>query len=219
MPVDEEDDEEDDDSEAPARKRLRPEQRPIFKPVVVIIGIVLIGAIGAGGYMVYKIMFGAPDVFIELTPRPPPAVVTPAEPVAEPAGPRSTAGKLIQKAQDAAASQEEVADAVNTALGDQEAPAEVPVTDTPEVTVDTAPATPVPPTAALPSQDVQVWVSSAVISGVREGSRPRAFINSILVEQGDSVNAQFGITFDRVDAERNLVIFKDRTGAVVGKRY
>ena len=80
MPVDEEDDEEDDDSEAPARKRLRPEQRPIFKPVVVIIGIVLIGAIGAGGYMVYKIMFGAPDVFIELTPRPPPAVVTPAEP-------------------------------------------------------------------------------------------------------------------------------------------
>lgn len=222
MPVDEDDDE-DDDSEAPVRKRLRPEQRPIFKLVVVIIGIVLIGAIGAGGYMVYNIMFGEPDVFIKPTPRSPPVVVTPAEPAAEPtaepAGPRSTAGKLIQKAQDAAASHEEVTDAVNAAMDDPETPAEVPVADTPEVTVDTAPATPVPSAAVLPSQNFQAWVSSAVISGVREGSRPRAFINSILVEQGDMVNAQFGITFDRVDAERNLVIFKDRTGAVVGKRY
>ena len=39
------------------------------------------------------------------------------------------------------------------------------------------------------------------------------------MKQGDTVDSQLGITFDSVDAERNLVIFKDATGAIVGKRY
>ncbi len=62
-------------------------------------------------------------------------------------------------------------------------------------------------------------MSDAVITSVREGSEPRAFINNIFVKQGDTVDAQLRITFDSVDAERNLVIFKDTTGAIVGKRY
>ena len=207
------DDDDDDDSEAPARKRLRPEQRPIFKVAVVVIIFLLIGALGAGGYMAYNIMFGGPD-----------EVATPATPVSAPpattesAGPSSVAGQLIQQAQDAAAAHDDVTDAVDTAI-DGDVPVEdTLVAETPRVIIDTSVES-VTPTAVQPSQAFQTWVSSAVISGVRESTEPRAFINSLLVKRGDTVDAQLGIIFDNVDAERNLVIFKDRTGAIVGKRY
>ena len=63
------------------------------------------------------------------------------------------------------------------------------------------------------------WVSEARISGVREGDSPRAFINGILVRKGDMIEPQLGIVFDGVDPVRNLLIFRDDTGAIVGKKY
>lgn len=243
MPVDEDDDDEDDDdSEAPARKRLRPEQRPIFKLVVILIAIALIGAIGAGGYMVYNLLFGV-DEFV-----PPPASVatTPGEsaPVGlEISGASSLAGQMIEKAKNAANAIGETTEAVkeaasgfgedgneaDDALKDAEAlvkspdAASSPEIDSTRVGASETPTATEPevsePVVVPPSQDFQNWVSSAVISGVREGSSPRAFINNLLVKQGDTVDARLGITFDSVDAERNLVIFKDRNGAIVAKRY
>lgn len=207
------DDEDDDESEAPARKRLRPEQRPIFKVAVVIIAIVLVGAIGAGGYMVYNMMFGGiADYEAPATPVAAPPATT------EPAGPSSVAGQLIDKAQDAVAAHDEVTDAVDAAVEGESADEESPGEETPLVTIVTTPEA-LTPTEVQPSQAFQDWVSSAVITSVRESDDARAFINSIFVKQGDTVDAQLGITFDSVDADRNLVIFKDVTGAIVGKRY
>lgn len=207
------DDDDDDDSEAPARKRLRPEQRPIFKVAVVVIAILLLGAIGAGGYMVYNMMFGGADDYVEpATPVAAPPATT------EPAGPSSVAGQLIDKAQDAAAAHDEVTDAVEAVIDGEASDEESPVEEPPRVTIITTPEM-VTPTAVQPSPAFQDWVSNAKITSVREGDDPRAFINDIFVKQGDTVDSQLGITFDSVDAERNLVIFKDATGAIVGKRY
>lgn len=75
------------------------------------------------------------------------------------------------------------------------------------------------PTRVDPTPEFMTWVSDARISGVREGDRPRAFINGILVQKGDVIDSQLGVVFEGVDARRNLLIFRDRTGAVVGKKY
>ena len=214
LPAEEDiDDDDDDDSEAPARKRMRPEQRPIFKIAVVIISILLLGAIGGGGYMVYNIMFGGADDFVA------PATPVAAPPAStDPAGPSSVAGQLIDKAQDAVAAHDESADAIDAAVEGESAAEESPESETPLVTIVTTPEA-LTPTAVQPSAAFQDWVSNAKITSVREGNDPRAFINDIFVKQGDTVDSQLGVTFDSVDAERNLVIFKDVTGAIVGKRY
>lgn len=232
MPLPEEediDDDDDDDSEAPVRKRMRPEQRPIFKIAVILIGVLLVGAIGAGGYMVYNMMFGL-DEFV---PPAPSVATTPEEsPPVDLTGASSLAGKMIEKAQNAADAIGQTTEAVKEAAGafgedgneaddalsDAEALVSSPNAESPSEVIDNT-SEPVTPTAVQPTQAFQDWVSGAVISGVREGSEPRAFINNLLVKIGDPVDAQLGITFDNVDAEGNLVIFKDRTGAIVGKRY
>ncbi len=186
-------DDEDDESEAPVRKRLRPEQKPIFKIAVLIIGILLLGAVGFGGYMVYNLFFGIPDAPPPLTR--PTAAATPRPAVAaEPAqsdGPFSIAGKLIEKAQDAAAAHDEIAADVESVLdeGENQTNAGVAIKsadNTPQVVIDAAPILEVPETVE-PSQAFRDWVSAAVISGVREGDQPRAFINSLLVKKGDTL--------------------------------
>lgn len=208
-----EDNDEDDDSEAPARKRLRPEQRPIFKIAVMAVILLLIGGIGAGGYLVYTMFFASPELNPYTAPLQAVSEPTPAETPAE--GPASMAGQLIEKAQGAVDAHNEVVEAANEAAEVTEASA---ATTSPQVTIDISDA-PVAPTSVQPSAAFQDWVNNVVISGVAETSNPRAFINGVLVKRGDTVDHGLGIVFDDIDGDENLVLFKDASGALVGKRY
>jgi len=57
------------------------------------------------------------------------------------------------------------------------------------------------------------------ISGVFQGAPPRALIDGRTVRAGEVVNAALGITFERIDAPRKLIVFRDRSGATVMRRY
>ncbi len=205
---------EDDDSEAPARKRLRPEQRPIFKIAVFAVVILLLGGMGFGGYMVYNMFFASPELNPYAAPLEAINETPPAEAPAE--GPASVAGQLIEQAQDAVAAHDEMVDATDEAA---EVPADTSAEAAPPQVVIDIPDEPVTPSTVEPSAAFRDWVSNVVISGVAETSNPRAFINGVLVKRGDTVDHGLTIVFDGIDGDKNLVIFKDASGAVVGKAY
>jgi hypothetical protein len=62
-------------------------------------------------------------------------------------------------------------------------------------------------------------IANAKVSGVFQGSPPRAFINGRLTRPGDVVDNALGVVFTGVDADRKQLLFKDRTGAVVARKY
>ena len=40
-----------------------------------------------------------------------------------------------------------------------------------------------------------------------------------MAREGETVDSGLGIVFDGVDAERKLLIFKDKSGATVSRKY
>jgi hypothetical protein len=197
---------EDDDDEdlAPRKRRKRPEQSPVFKIAIVAIMLLVVGLVVGGAYFAYTTFFGESE-----EPTPVAATPPPVEPAA--AGPQSLAGKLVNKAQNAAAAHDEVTAEVEAVSAPQPKPL-------PALIMEKEPVQ-MAPQAAIPSPEFQDWVGEVRINSVREGNPARAFINSILVKQGDVVNPQMGITFRGIDADQNLLIFEDASGAVVGKKY
>jgi hypothetical protein len=69
------------------------------------------------------------------------------------------------------------------------------------------------------SVEFRTFVANAKVSGVFQGTPARAFINGKLARAGETVDAALGIVFDRIDAEKRHIIFRDRTGATVTRRY
>ena len=194
-------------------KRARPENRPAFKIAVISIVIVLLGVMGGGVYMAWNFFTASeepPVVTTTETPAPT-AATEPAE-----SGPQSVAGQLIQKAQEAAAAHDAVGLDESGVLDDPAFAESDNMAN--QVTIDTSETAPVD-TEIEPSEMFRAWVSAARISGVREGSEPRAFINGRLIRHLEELDHAQGIIFEGVDAERNLVIFKDATGAIIGKKY
>ena len=64
------------------------------------------------------------------------------------------------------------------------------------------------------------FVADARVSGVYQGLPPRAFINGRLIRVGQLVEESgLNIFFSGIDAENRMLLFKDRTGAVVSKHY
>lgn len=199
---------------AAERKRLRPEQRPAFKVAVAAAALVLIGGLGFGAFYLFTLLgTTTPD------PAPAPVAAPAPAPATNPAAtPASAAGQLINQAATAAAAHAAVVDETD-AVSDDPVVAPVPDPATPPAVVidDTPPIA--APTAIEPSVEFRSWVGDTRITGVREGSQPRAFINGALYRPGDVLDFALGITFDSLDDERNLIIFRDRKGAVVGKKY
>ncbi|WP_221032043.1 hypothetical protein [Actomonas aquatica] len=207
--------------EAPARKRL--DQSLAFKGGVILVMVLVLAGLGYGGWMGYQMFFGAEEPApVASTPAPTPTPAptqTVATPPAE--GPRSTAGQLIDRARQAAGTHDELTAALDDATAGQptaDLPVENAAAARPRVTIADTPVA-AAPEAVQPSPEFLTWVSEARVSGVREGDSPRAFINGILVRRGDTIDVPLGIVFDGVDARRNLLIFKDDSGAVVGKKY
>ena len=75
--------------------------------------------------------------------------------------------------------------------------------------------------SAEASAAFRVFVNSAKITGVisQQGRTPLMTMNNKLVRAGDTVDATLGITFEGLDQEKKQIIFKDKNGAVVTRRY
>lgn len=65
----------------------------------------------------------------------------------------------------------------------------------------------------------RAFVANAKISGVFQGNPPRVMLNGRLARGGDTVDSGLGVTFDSVDPDKKLLIFKDKSGATVTRRY
>jgi hypothetical protein len=65
----------------------------------------------------------------------------------------------------------------------------------------------------------KAFVANAKVSGVFQGSPSRAVINGRLTRLGEVVDPGLGIVFESVDSERRHLVFKDRSGATVSRRF
>jgi hypothetical protein len=63
------------------------------------------------------------------------------------------------------------------------------------------------------------WVVQARVSGVFQGTPARILINGRMVTSGELVDETLAITFERIDAATSTLVFRDRTGATVARRF
>lgn len=63
------------------------------------------------------------------------------------------------------------------------------------------------------------WVANARINGVFQGNPPRALINGRTVRVGQSVDDTLGILFDGFNIDEKTIVFRDRTGATVTRKF
>jgi hypothetical protein len=73
--------------------------------------------------------------------------------------------------------------------------------------------------AAEASAAFRSFVANAKVSGVFQGDPPRAFINGRLARVGEVIEPALGIVFNGVDSRRTQLLFKDKTGATVARKY
>ena len=76
-----------------------------------------------------------------------------------------------------------------------------------------------PPGVPAPSQPFLYWVAGLRVSGVLQGSPARIHLNNAFSREGEVVNLALGITFDHLDPAKKLIIFRDRSGALVTRNY
>jgi hypothetical protein len=181
---------------------------------VLVLGGALAGvlALGVGGFFAFSYF---------TTPEPPPlpkkaapAAKAPA-PVPPAAAPAS--GPIAQTKATLAPVNGARADATNEVVAASAAPSgPAPTAAAPTTAAALTPAAPSGPPPANPA--FREWVKTLKISGVRGGSTPRVFIERTAYGPGDLVNPALGITFEGYDAERRVLLFKDKTGATVERR-
>ncbi len=143
-------------------------------------------------------------------------------------------GNAIDKAQEAlAARRASGQDRVDAAARGDDAPATASNAAKPADTVARpvpsgtavsthAPGGTVPPAVVAAPEagpELKAFVTHARISGIFQGNPPRAVINGKLTRAGEVVDEGFGIVFDGLDGDRKNLVFKDRTGASVTRRF
>jgi hypothetical protein len=73
--------------------------------------------------------------------------------------------------------------------------------------------------AAEATAPFRSFVANAKVSGVFQGPPTRAMINGRLTRAGEMVDVTLGVTFNGVDPQRRQLIFQDKTGATVSRRF
>jgi energy-converting hydrogenase Eha subunit A len=63
------------------------------------------------------------------------------------------------------------------------------------------------------------WVFGQNVRGVNQSNPPRILLNNRSVTEGQVVNPALGITFDHLDPEKKLIVFRDESGALVTRSY
>jgi hypothetical protein len=69
------------------------------------------------------------------------------------------------------------------------------------------------------SEAVIAWVMGVKVSGTFPGNPPRVMINDRLIRGGDTAHARLRLTFESLDLENRLIIFRDAAGATVSRSY
>lgn len=225
---------------APVRRVLPPPKPPPTKMSPVFIAILAVVVLGAGGYYGYLAFLKPSAVSTPLSKpaiAPKPAAPSPAAPA--PANqPVSLPGQMVDKARKAvdAHTQNEVAP-VNEITSEEKPPAPA----TPSVSANIGAVTKPPPAAApvaappapespqtvridlnpadAASPEYKAFISNLKVSGVFQGEHPRVLIGGRTYEVGETVNDDLGVVFAGIDANRELVLFKDHTGTILVKKY
>lgn len=73
--------------------------------------------------------------------------------------------------------------------------------------------------ASEASPQFKSFVGQMQINGVFQGTPARALINGHTVREGELVEPNLGIYFDHINAETKVIIFRDRSGATVERKY
>jgi len=63
------------------------------------------------------------------------------------------------------------------------------------------------------------WIVGLNISGVFQNNPHRILLNGRLVYEGQEVNQSLGIVFDHLADDQKLIVFRDKTGALVTRSY
>jgi cytoskeletal protein RodZ len=67
--------------------------------------------------------------------------------------------------------------------------------------------------------EFRLLVANLKIRGVFLGEPPRAVINGRLMRVGERIDSDLGVTFEGLDVNRQRLIFKDRTGATIQRKF
>lgn len=142
----------------------------------------------------------------------------------------------IDKAQEALAARRASGQTrVDAALTGEEIPDKTKATK-PPVAAKSKPAVPPPPATMTPvtpglaasvqleagadaSPEFRTFVANARVSGVFQGAPPRAMINGKLTRVGETTEPTLGVIFEGLDTEKKQLIFRDRSGAIISRRY
>jgi hypothetical protein len=63
------------------------------------------------------------------------------------------------------------------------------------------------------------WIVNQNITGVFQSAPHRIMLNGQRVYEGDEINRTLGITFDHLDPAKKVIVFRDKTGALVTRSY
>ncbi len=63
----------------------------------------------------------------------------------------------------------------------------------------------------------RTFIANLRVTGLVGGVTPKAFINGRVIRVGETVDSNLGITFEGLSA--NQLVFKDKSGATVMRRY
>ena len=63
------------------------------------------------------------------------------------------------------------------------------------------------------------WVVNQNISGVFQNTPHRILLDKHLVYEGQEVSPGLGVTFDHLELDKKLIVFRDKTGAFVTRSY
>ena len=210
--------------------RKRPALTPIAKAGIAIAAIAALG----GGFFAYRIYFApapadAPIVLQHVAPPPKPVVVAAQAATAVAAKVAAAPAKLVDNGLDAIAARRaaEQAKVDAAANGDEPTPTPPPdvVPGTESVMAQASVGSDVKAnitrldTSSAASSDFRAYVANADIGGVFQGSPSRALINGRIIREGQVVDDTLGISFERIDAEKKIIFFKDATGAEVSRNY
>lgn len=214
-----------------------------------IASLVALVVFGAGGYFAWRHFAAKPAPAAPTSPAPvaaapTPAAGAPAKPAPAPAAAPATGstpsdtlnkiaqipGNAINKAQDAIAARRASGQTrVDAAAIGEDQPAKksapkapaAPASNTANAMTAVAPnlAASTVLEAAEASPAFVAWVVASKVNGVFQGNPARAMINGRLTRTGETVDASLGIIFDRVEADKKQLIFKDGSGATVTRKY
>lgn len=206
--------------------RKRPALSPVMKAGI---GVLVLG-MAVGGFFFYRVFFPAPSPVVKIK-SPPIAKARPDEAKKSAADVidkvTSAPGKLIDSGQNAILARRAAEQAKMDAIANgQEPPTPTPSPDVAQavmaqtslsndVKVNNTPIVAAPTASAA----FRAFVGNASIGGVFQGTPSKALINNRIVREGQTVDSELGIVFDRIDVVKKNIYFKDATGAEVSKNY